>query len=277
MNDDPQLAASGPPDPQPGLSSADESFVSGLLAGLPDPSMPPQVAARIDAALAELGPLPAPAGQGGAPTVVPFAAPRRPAAGWRSPRVLQVAAALVLVVGAGVVGVKAISGGTTSTPSASSASATAVGAIVTMSNRAYSSTSLVPEVRSLVAASPARAASAGQVSSAAVPGAVSAPSAAGAPAASAAPAGAGPLDPALRTLTSSTTALAPCIAAIEDGLTSYVAPIAIDAGSYDGKPALIVVLPGANNPDAYDVWVVGPTCGANKDAALISYQSVARG
>jgi hypothetical protein len=276
-----QPAGAAGPDSE--LSAADQSFVAGLLADLPAATMPADVAARIDAALAELPPLAEPAGPGAAATVVPFAAPSRPVPRWRSPRVLQVAAALVVVVGAGVVGVKAVTAHTSS-PAASAASGAAsaqVGTATTQSNGAYTAAALVPEVHSLLSGAAREAATPSAAAGGAVAAVPSPDTAAGgstAPTAdSPAPVSVGPLDPALRRLMSSTAALAPCIAAIENGLTAYVAPLAIDAGTYEGRPALIVVLPGADDPTSYDVWIVGPTCGASQDAALIRYQSVPRG
>lgn len=281
---DHDLAARREPGPA-ALSEMDEAFVSRLLAGLPDRSMPPALAARIDAALAALdsaevsaaavgdqqASMPAAAEPAATATVVPFTDGPRRTSRWRSLPALQVAAVAVLVVAGGVVGVRALSGQSPSAganTSAGGAAAASAKPVITRSNRAYTATTLVADVRTLVAGGPSLYAPAASGAS---------PLAQTAATVAAAPTATKPLDPALRALTASSRTLGPCVTAIEDGLAAYVAPIAIDAGTYNGKPALLVVLPGSDDPTAYDVWIVGPACGTNKDAALIRYQSVPRG
>jgi hypothetical protein len=263
------------------LSAADDAFISAVLAGLPPVTMPADVAARIDAALAELPAAEAVAEPSASPTVVPFAARSGPAPGWRNPRVLQVAAVLVLVVGGGIVGIKTFAGHASAPFSASTEAAPAAGGAaektaITRSNRAYTAATLVADVHSLVASGTLTTGSL----QAGAPG-PEVPSRAQATRSTTPASGTsntGSLDATLRVLTSSTATLAPCIATLEEGLPSYVDPIAVDAGTYEGKPALIVVLPGADDPTAYfDVWIVGPACGKNKDSNLIRYQSVPRG
>jgi hypothetical protein len=49
----------------------------------------------------------------------------------------------------------------------------------------------------------------------------------------------------------------------------------MDQGTYRGQAALVVVLPGSQNPQtSYDVFVVGIACGQNADAHLLLYQLV---
>ena len=291
--DEDDLGSEPDRDPLPALSAGDDAFVSGLLAGLPGAAMPDAVAARISSALAELPPADAPAEPLVSTTVVPFTAHARAAARWRNPRAFQVAAVAVLVIAGGIVGIKTFAGQSTGASTATAGSlAPQAKTTITRSNRAYTSANLVAGVHSLVpgARSPGNPQAAGSTGAPSTgtpspPGTLSTPTTPGVASATSgySSAAAVPrvattaLDPALRALTSSTKALAPCIAAIEDGLLAYVDPIAIDAGTYDGKSALVVILPGSDDPTAYDVWIVGPTCGTNKDAALIRYQSVPRG
>lgn len=51
-----------------------------------------------------------------------------------------------------------------------------------------------------------------------------------------------------------------CLAALT-GVQGTV-PVAVDSGSYDGKPALVVVVPAPDGMPSLDVWVVAPTCGS---------------
>lgn len=265
------------------LQPTDDAYVTGLLAGLPAVTMPADVAARLDAALTALGPFAA--DPIAAQTVVPIsAAPSHPSR-WRNPRVLQAAAGLVLVLAAGVLGIKALtshSSSDESTAFGAAASAPQAQAPVLRTNHAYSAATLATDVHSLVSGKLAPygllSSTAGGASPAQTP-AAPAPSA-GTPISAGAEASTTPepkaIAPALTALTANATSLAPCIALIEDGLPTAVSPIAVDAGTYDGQPALIVVLPGSDDPNSYDVWIVGPTCGKNNDAALIRYQSVPR-
>ena len=51
-------------------------------------------------------------------------------------------------------------------------------------------------------------------------------------------------------------------------------PLLVDTATYDGGPATIIVLPGADSRQA-DVWVVGPRCSAT-DADVIAHRLIAR-
>ena len=46
-----------------------------------------------------------------------------------------------------------------------------------------------------------------------------------------------------------------------------VTPVAVDQGTYEGKPADIVVLPAPEDPTQLEVWVVGPGC--TKETSLL--------
>lgn len=261
------------------LSGHDDAYVTALLAGLPAVVMPADVAARLDAALAEAaltgptgltdpeGDLPASA----AATVVPITSAR--SSRWRDPRILKVAAAVVLVLGGGGLAVKAISGsGSSETSTAAGARAPADEAFSYNSAHAYTSDMLATDVRALVAGKLPK--SLGSQDSAA--GGTATPVAT--PLAPTTPPGTsdgGKLDAPLQLLTSSVDRLAPCIAAVEADITA-VTPYAIDAGTYDGRPALIVVLPNKEDPQSYDVFILGAKCGQGNDADFIAYRRVPR-
>jgi hypothetical protein len=54
-------------------------------------------------------------------------------------------------------------------------------------------------------------------------------------------------------------------------------PIAVDAGRWQGEPALVIVLPAVDDPTSLEVFVVKPTCGSVQDSSdLISFTTVPR-
>lgn len=65
-----------------------------------------------------------------------------------------------------------------------------------------------------------------------------------------------------------TKGLAACLASLTD-VNDPGVPLALDYASYQGKPALVVVLP-AVKPSKLDVWVVGAACG-QYDSNLLLY------
>ncbi|MCW2542471.1 MAG: hypothetical protein JWM40_23 [Frankiales bacterium] len=69
----------------------------------------------------------------------------------------------------------------------------------------------------------------------------------------------------------STAGLASCITALTDPSDSSL-PLAVDYASFEGQPALVVVLPGLK-ADRVDVFVVGATCSPS-DAALLHFASL---
>jgi hypothetical protein len=277
----------------PELSAADDAFVAALLADLPELTMPADVAARLANSLSALAST-EPALPAAASTVVPISA-AAPATRWRNPRMLQAAAVIVLVVGVGVVGLKVMSSGTSGAPApAAAAGSGGKDAVITTSGHAYTKVSLASDVQTLVAGHPltttgetpappptavptgptAGALSSGTSSPVASPDSATVQTTG--PAGTAASGTTTAQRQATAGLVASTTAFAPCLAVIEDGLNPPVEPLAVDAGSYNGQPAVVVVLPGNDDPTSYDVWVVGPTCGTDKNADLIQYQPVPR-
>ena len=86
-----------------------------------------------------------------------------------------------------------------------------------------------------------------------------------------------PLPPVGESLFGTSSSLVPCLAAVEEGLPAAVQPVALDEGSYQGQPVLVVVLPGYADPKTtYDVFVVGAGCGQASDAHLVFYRLVPR-
>lgn len=236
----------------------DDRFVHDLLAGLPEPTMPPEVAARIDAALAAEAGTVDPRGTlaTAAATVTPITAGRRagPGARLRGHRLMSAAAVVaVLALGSAVV-VGALSGRSSTSSDASGATAAlasrapgAAGAEttrLTASGRGYTKANLGPEVLALVAGTaPTPAAPDSAVSTLAAPA---------------------------KTLVEDRPRLAACLAKVEEGGPT-TAPVAVDAGSFEGQPALVVVLVGSST--SYDVFVVSPAC-SSADASLLYYASV---
>jgi hypothetical protein len=214
--------------------------------------VPDDVVRRLDDALfaAAGGPATATA----AATVTPIT--RRPP---RNTRIVQVAAGVVLLLALGAVGFSVVQGsGSGSADSATSAAGGAAekgadngaperaaasgGYPVTESGRDYTRESLraaVPDlVRGLVAASaPAQADAESRQ-------------------------GAGRL--------LSGPPLAACVANLAQG---RVTPLAVDAASFDGKPATIIVLPTAGDASTVDVYVVAPDC---PEGTFVAWQRVPR-
>ena len=77
-------------------------------------------------------------------------------------------------------------------------------------------------------------------------------------------------------------ALATSPAAAQQCLEDYlgvpgVAPLAIDIGLWEGKPAAVIVLPMADEPTLVEVWVINPTCSTSTtDDPLYYFATVSR-
>lgn len=54
------------------------------------------------------------------------------------------------------------------------------------------------------------------------------------------------------------------------------APVAVDSGTYEGKPALVIVLPSEDDATSLDVFVVSPDCGQGSEPDLYEFQRVPR-
>lgn len=66
--------------------------------------------------------------------------------------------------------------------------------------------------------------------------------------------------------------LAECVTALNDG---PVTPLGVDLASWQGNPAVVIVLPTPGDPATVDTWVVGPTC-SQADATVLYFARVAR-
>ena len=280
--------------PGPDATPEQEADVRSLLAFLRDEpvEMPPEVERRLYAVLAEERR--SAAAVGGAPSAASADDRARDTSAWTAPvtvlparstsarrgpsmRVLQVvgglaAAALVVVGAVNVLGGIGSSGSSTSTSAgAASSSAGSVagaapeaagGTVVTASGTAYAKSTLATQVLALTAA--ARTPAKLSTADAATP----APSAPSAPSASSAAQG---TQSTVGATTSGSTAYrsamqslqapgaaAACVNALTAGETSDA--LAIDAGTFAGKPALVVVVPTQGDPSTLDVFVVPLDC-----------------
>lgn len=241
--------------PGPEATPDQDADVRALLAFLRDEpaEMPPDVAARLEAVLAEerrsaAGRASVVAGHtdgstgGSGPAVPVTVLPTRQDRRGPSTRTLAVLggiAATVLAVLGGVTLLGGAGGGSSSSSGASVAGSTTR---ISASGTAYSPATLATQVAALVAA--AR-------------GAAPADAAAEPSAATPAPFGAatgGTAHPAALTAD----AAAGCVRALTEGDGSTA--LAVDSGSYQGQPAVVVVIPTKGDPTSLDVFVVRPDC-----------------
>ncbi|HVQ18014.1 MAG TPA: hypothetical protein VMT27_03135 [Actinomycetes bacterium] len=259
------------------------SDVSQLLGSLPTPAMPGDVSQRLADALSQAGAeanaalspdaIEEPAA---APTVVPLeAAPSRRQSGWAG-RGLGVAAsvAAVLFLGALVVPSLMNSGNNGDNTSASGATdelGTADASAkpdlaqfaASRTGTNYRTAAIEQQVVQLVAHTSTDSASL-------VPAATGEPAAT--PQVSPTDGSSKSYQQALRG------AMATDPAAAQACLEQYldvvgVAPLAIDIGTFQGKPAAVIVLRNLDHTDHADVYVVDPTC-TGPDAVMLFYASV---
>jgi hypothetical protein len=225
-----------------------------LLSELPPVEMPAAVSARIDAALSALP----------ATTIVPLSSKRR---GWRAHPTaagLSAAAAVAALVAALVVGKTSSdspstqAGGRADTSGAAGTTRTSLPLPATsVSGTHYTAHNLDRSVSALLA--PVSALAAAPETGGASP----APQSSSAKAATSPPA-------ALSRLFTSPGALEACVRGIEGG--PAVAPLAIDFATYQGAPAVLVVLPGLEQGKV-DAWFVGANC-TSTDPNLLRYRSL---
>jgi len=219
--------------------------VSGALAALPDPAVPPGLERRLSAALAEAR----------RPTQADVLPLTRRRTRWL-PALGAVAAAAVLVTGGVLVAQGDGSHGSTSSTAAGPTYA------VNATGTDYTGTTA-----SLAAALPGllsgRAPSAPAEDRAATPAPVVGQATKGAEMGPLSAPGGDPLAE-LRT----TAGLARCLASLTDPTDSGL-PLALDYASFNGRPALVVVLPSAK-AGKVDVLVVPPGC-AQADGQLLYF------
>lgn len=251
--------------------------VQTALAGLPEPELPDEVAARLDAALARAstaGPdtgtpdaVPAPAAASAA-TITPLDARRR--VRWL-PAASGVAAAAALVVGAVIIWPGGTGGSNSGARDSSLASRRNDGIPTSSSGTDYGRDGVLLKqaLPGLLTGSAAPAKAGGQapvVGSGTTGGSTG--SGAEASPDSGAPTAVDPLGP-LRT----TQRLASCLAALTDPADKSL-PLALDYASFEGKPALVVVLPSAS-AGKVDVFVVAAGC-SQADAQLLLFSRLSR-
>jgi hypothetical protein len=197
-----------------------------------------------------------------AATVVPLVPRRRRGAGLAG---AAAAAAVVLLVAGIVAGaLRSSHHAPTGTTAGSVKAPTGSQQFVeTASGRNYTSANLASGAALLIGHSE-RAASALDQSTASTAGKGSAPP--NAPLTPARPslASAHPLPTEFGRLRGNTLALFDCISALT-GSPAQTIPLAVDYADFNGKPAVVIVLPTPNNPTRADVWVVGPGCSAKDD------------
>lgn len=282
------LDPTGPDTPGPEATPEQETFVTGLLGSLreDDPGIPDHVAARLDGVLAELArasrattstTAAAAAGLAGAAaladadddrsasggsvgdphnvTVLPTARERRPSATTRSFRWIAGAAAAIVVIGGGAAVIRGMGTGSSSSATTAGAAAPEAGdpAPIRSSGTNYTSQDLASKAQQLVQN---RNGGTGGVP-ASSDGSASAPTVS--------PTGKFS-DSLLRPDT-----LAACIESLTG--RSGVVPVAVDQGTFEGKPANIVVLPSADDPNKLEVWAIGPGC-TTADSQLYEYRLI---
>ena len=294
---DPADARFGPETPGPEATPEQASYVTALLGSLraDDPAVPDHVAARLDGALAELRrtePLQPSAlgearalGDGDASdatadptvaaptttaatdaTVLPMPTPRRESGTTRTFRWVAGAAAAVIVLGAGAAVIRTgVPGAGSSTTALSADDSTSGGAeagadgaavAIRTSGTDYRSSELASQAQSLVAN--------------AAKGLDPAPELApdGTPATGATSSGVAA--PGARSLLTSAT-LAACLEQLTGAPGAR--PVAVDQGTFEGKPADVVVLPSPDDPQRLEVWVIGPGC-TRESAELYEFRTI---
>lgn len=250
---------------------AAEQRVVAVLSTLPPPTVPADLADRLAAALAAEAPLdPTVSTTGASVTALPAARDTR-----RRTWLPAAAAAVLLASGAGI-GWSMLSGGTGS----DDADTAGRELLASESGTDYADpTSLAASLPAVLAGDASattftdsrssEAAGAAGTTSEDAAGSTSADAATTAEAPEAATLSApDPLD-RLRT----TDGLAACLAGLQDD-GAAVEPLALDYASYDGAPALAVLLPDPD-PAKVAVFVVGPEC-AQADPHLLHYVRVDR-
>ena len=233
--------------------------IPGRLAGAADVgAMPDELASRLDEALAAEP-------RTASVTITPLAAARRNRL-TRDNRVLQLAAAVVLVLAATGIGISALQDRAGDTTAADRASAgddsreLADGAVPVLSTGAdYTQASVAAAVPRLLAAD--------------------GPKVMANPEADAPTRAADTTDSGYDARLSEGSALSACVTAITDDPDTPVVemptPLVVDVAKFDGKAATVIVLPTAGDATRLDVYVVGPDCGPD-DAKVLHFARVPR-
>ena len=199
-------------------------------------------------------------------TVLPTAEERQARTSGTTLRWLAGAAAAVVIVGGayGVVRGLAASSSAVSTAGAASTApenAASAGTVVTASGTAYTSAGLPAQAKALVASSVGQPTAVDQKDQITPePGAAS-----GAPTGTRGPTSA--YAASLAAQMPRDAALTQCIDELSGAPGTK--PLALDVGTYDGKPALVVVLPSTDDPASLDVIVVPVDCSSSDFVQLV--------
>ena len=186
---------------------------------------------------------------------------------WRGravPTWLAAAAAVVVVLGLGAVGIKALGGGPTATGTAAGAARSAAAGtelaparVVLATGQDYSAATLTAAVPGLL-----------QGENRSSPGQANGPDTG-----QSAPGQTAPAVPPALTRLDGGPGLAACVAQLAGAPTTA---LAVDLSSFDGRPAAVVVLATPGSTTTVDVWVVGSGCGQGSDAQVRYFARVPR-
>jgi hypothetical protein len=220
-----------------------------LAAAGPGGPRPDDLAQRLDQALAVAAT--EPGSTAASPTVIPLRSPQRDTP--RGMRLLQAAAALVLVFAGGALAVSALDGlgGSSSQDSAGGAASDAAapkataGFPVSASGRDWTAATLRAAAPRLATGDLVPTATSGFGAE----DSTASPEASGGTARELAEAPAGRL--------AGGPALASCAAQLAG---APVTPVAVDLASYEGQPAAVLLLPTTDDPTSLDLFVVQPAC-----------------
>jgi hypothetical protein len=215
-------------------------------------------------------------------TVLPTAEERAARASRPALRWVLGAAAAIVVVGGGYTVMHGLTGSSSMSISAGAASrapetSSGSGTVVTASGTEYTTAGMQSQARALVASTVGRSATFGQKDMATpVPSASGpVPAAATLPAPTATPSGTAQLSRnSSTTYSGRLAALMPQGAALTrcvDGLsgTPGATAVAIDVGTLDGKPTLVVVLPSTDDPASLDVLFLPVDCTSSDFLKLV--------
>ncbi len=234
--------------------------VSAALAALPPPRLPPELGKRIAAALAA-EPAPAPSALAAPSATVTPLAGRRPAARRTWP--LSVAAAVVLVCGAGLGYTLLAGGGNDSAEQTAALDSAAVPDPNAALERSTSGTDYADAAAVAGGLANVLAGTAPQEALGATADSRRAPPAAPLSSGTGLAEAGDPLD-RLR----DPAGLASCLLALLPPEEPDVRPLALDYARYGATPALAVVLPDPD-PAKVSVFVVGPDCSQDNDSTLL--------
>jgi hypothetical protein len=256
------------------------SAVRQAMAGEREVPMPDDVAARVFGALGQLPPLTAedlvPEPVRASVTTLP--APREPHRATKPILIALGAAAAVTLVALGVVNLPHTSGSTASSAAGTSAASTT--AAVSHSGRNYTAAGLGSQGLALLPGAPAMASGAAAAATSGAAAATSAAAAASGAAAPAAPPGDKASDKASSAPAAPAAPTTDVLAPLEQGTAAQSClmsfepksgpPLAVDFGTFAGKPAIVGVFQDPARSARLQVVAVGPGC------SLYSFALIAR-